>query len=520
MVKRSAWMLLGGIVVLFGIFVISGVLAPKGDPGRLTEALVSVPPGIALPDLEDVTARWGLADWRNDGAGEFAGGATVVDLDDDGLLDLVVSGGRLTIFFNDGGSFAGIQPVIAGISSEVLSTSAADVDRDGFVDLLIGAVRGDGVIVWGGEWAARRDIAAAEVAPIPGGNRTTAVGAADLTGNGLLDVVILGYGGTRMSSDVVLLQRRPRIFDRMELPDSNRRSMALEFADLVDDAGLELYVTRDVGWEDGGDSLYVSDDGWATAADLLEGRVEIDGMGVTVGDLDADGSLDVYVSDLGDNEWLSMSGTALTSGTLPGIARIRPPGASPEIISSSWSTSLADVNLDGYLDLVIINGGFFRAGVPNKISGSSVSYDDPPAILLGLDDGSFADAWPELGIEWEGVYRGLGLGDLDADGDVDLVFVSRDGGLRAFRNNTHAPSLTVVAAPGCDPRGAAVRVEVGGRTNTRLLAPHTFLGSIASEVTIGGVGPWIITVDWADGTRSEAIAPSSAERSSLVVGCR
>ena len=113
-------------------------------------------------------------------------------------------------------------------------------------------------------------------------------------------------------------------------------------------------------------------------------------MGVTVADLTGDGNLDGYVSDLGGNEFLERAGPGFVSSAESGALRIRPPGADDGIVSSSWGSGAADVNLDGIIDLVVVNGGLPFSRVENKISGTLIEVDDPPAILIGLGDGTYA----------------------------------------------------------------------------------------------------------------------------------
>jgi hypothetical protein len=66
--------------------------------------------------------------------------------------------------------------------------------------------------------------------------------------------------------------------------------------------------------------------------------LEIDGMGVTVADLTGDGTLDAYVSDVGENEFLAGGDARFTPWVDSGAARIRPPGTGDTIVSSSWGS--------------------------------------------------------------------------------------------------------------------------------------------------------------------------------------
>ncbi len=148
---------------------------------------------------------------------------------------------------------------------------------------------------------------------------------------------------------------------------------------------------------------------------------------------------------------------------------------------------MADLNLDGRTDLVVVNGGF-RSEVPNKIPDTEVVTDDSPSLYLGDGRGTFADVWPELGLDARGGFRGLALGDLDQDGDTDIVIVDQFDGLRVFRNDTEGPSLTLRPPRACDPAGVRVAVTVGVGRHEQLFGAHTIFGAHAREVIVGTAG--------------------------------
>lgn len=235
--------------------------------------------------------------------------------------------------------------------------------------------------------------------------------------------------------------------------------------------------------------------GWTDRAAELGADMAIDGMGVTIADLTGDGRLDTYLSDLGDNELLeAVPGGTFRSRRDVGLARIRPPAASQDMISSSWASAAIDVNLDGRLDVIVANGGFAPdSDVVNKVDGTTIIEDDPPAILLARADSTYADVWSDLDLVWSGRARGMSVGDLDDDGDTDVVLVLHGGGLRVLRNDSTAPSLRVRPAPGCDSAGASVTVASGHGRAASLISPHTFLGAHAAEVVIGARGPTRVT---------------------------
>ena len=455
----------------------------NADPGRIAETLYEWEGPV--PRFTDVTELWGLAQWRNTSERNASGGVALIDLDQDGFLDVALAGGEPRVYFGNG---AGFTRASGDLSIEAVALTAGDLDGDGRVDLVFGADGSEDVIIWGGEWLGGRDLDRAETSTLPSGEPTTGLLIADLTGDGIADLLRLGYGDRRPSADVIYQQVTSRQFVGLPLPNSERRSLAAEVAQIDDVDGLDVWVTRDIGWRDGGDSIYsLRGDSWVDIAPELGAALEIDGMGLTLADLNGDAELDAYLSDLGENEVLGrVPGSGYEAMTDSGANRIRPPGVSAELISSSWASGVADLNLDGVLDLVAVNGGFPGQGVANKVIGTSIVDEDPPAILFGLGGGRYADVWDRLGLEWQGAGRGLALGDLDGDGDVDLVVTTRDEGLTVLRNDVAKAGSVIAVHPTCDLAGAEVTVETSLGSYHLLAAPHAFLGRHAPGVIVGG----------------------------------
>lgn len=497
--RPVAWV---ALTVLVAPLVVGGVVLTSrlldgdddpdfGDPGRLNEERHQwTEDDGPLPRLVDATAAWQLEGWRHSAESQIAGGVTVADLDQDGRNDLALAGGELSVFFGTDSGFAPAAGPVPAASREAAAVTAGDLDDDGAVDLVVGMSRGDDVIVWGGRWLRNRDLRQAETDDLPGGDPTTGLAVAELSGDGMPDLLRLGYGPPeRASRDVVWEQNERRNFEAVELPNSARRSLAAELADLDGDGLVDIWVTRDIGWQEGGDSVYSrggqADGSWSDVAEALGADLEIDGMGVTVADLVGDDGLDGYLSDVGENDILAGGAGGFTPVHDTGAARIRAPDAHSAVVSSSWASGATDLNLDGRLDLVVVNGGFDGRAIANKVPDTDVALTDPPSVLLGLGRGRYAEVWPELDLPWDGTSRGMAIGDLDGDGDGDVVIVNHGGGLLAYRNDTAGVAVTVRSDPTCVAAGWIAQARTGkGRIRT-LLAAHTFLGAHAPEVSLG-----------------------------------
>ena len=480
-IRTLAWV---GLVVIVGsmvAFIVAFFVdsdEPNGEPGELEESAVPVPSDLVVPPLSDVTAEWGLTDWLTVGREPLRGGSSLADLDLDGDLDLVVAGGDVGLFEWTGSAFErSPQTVDVG---DAVSAHVGDVDSDGVPDLLFGSSDG-AFVAWGESWFSADSTA--ELTPLPASGTVSGVVPADF-GNGPA-ILVLGYRDGQPAPDLILEMDGRTVESAAALPNSDRLSTVAAIADLTGDGSTDIWVGRDLGWREGGDSVYsrtgVADE-WVDVAPELGAALEIDSMGLTLADLDADGLLDAYASDLGDNELLQAGPDGFEKVSDVGAARIRSAGAADNEISRSWGSGAVDWNLDGRLDLVVVNGGFSDISVPNKVVNKFILESDPPAILLATSTGSYVDAWPIVGPEWSGRSRGLSLGDVDGDGDVDMVVVDHEGGLHALRNDGSVIGEAWTAPVECVSSGAEAVVVTDAGGWTVLTHQLSFLGSHAPQV--------------------------------------
>jgi hypothetical protein len=157
-------------------------------------------------------------------------------------------------------------------------------------------------------------------------------------------------------------------------------------------------------------------------------------MGMTAGDVDNDGDLDLYVTNFGSNVFYRNRG----DGTFEEST------ADAGLEAGRWSTSaaFADYDSDGWLDLYVARYVDFALD-NHKFCGNQAKnikaychpdvYDPVPGILYhGKGDGTFEDVTREAGVYVEDEGKGLGVvwGDYDNDGDPDL-YVANDS-MRSF----------------------------------------------------------------------------------------
>ena len=224
----------------------------------------------------------------------------------------------------------------------------------------------------------------------------------------------------------------------------------LDPADPVGAAGNRLY--RNLGGTGGSNPRF---------ADVTESTGAGEdgyGMGVAAADVDGDGAVDLFVTNVGPNALL-----------LQRDGRFEERAGPAGVADPRWGTAagFVDVDLDGDLDLVVVNYvPFDAARIPVCRRGSIRTYCDPDRYpgtgdLLYLNEGGtgeagMTDVTLEAGLT--GVGRGLGLAmaDIDLDGDTDW-FVANDGEANFLYRND--------CASGVSPRLAEVGLAWGVRFN-------------------------------------------------------
>ncbi|HUP25375.1 MAG TPA: CRTAC1 family protein [Thermoanaerobaculia bacterium] len=381
--------------------------------GRLyRNDLERLPDGTRRLRFVDVTERAGFAPTA------YTMGVCTGDYDNDGDVDLYLANlGSNALLRNDGdGTFT---DVIAESGADDRSWSVAcsffDYDRDGWLDLVVG-----NYVEW--RVALHKDCTAAMV----GTSDYCGPLAFRLTPNSLFRN--RGDGTFENVTERVLRDQRPA------------STLGTVAGDFDDDGWLDLYVANDL----------VENQMWMNRAgstagerDLIDhavlGGTSVDAqgqpqasMGVVAGDLDADGDEDLFMTHLR----LEMNTLYLNDGS--GLFR----DASREsgLGRPSWSTTgfgvaLLDYDNDGVLDLYVANGSV-KLIEEQVRAGERHPLREPNALYRGLGGGRFAEV-PESLRErpaYSEVSRGVAAGDLDGDGDVDLIVTNNAGRARLLRN--------------------------------------------------------------------------------------
>lgn len=480
-------------------------MSPGRSTGPALLAIVAVSGGCALvPPAAEAASRIAFREvsdaWhlefrhRHGGSGErymvetVAGGVVLFDYDGDGDLDVFfVDGGRLPgyrgeaprsrLFRNDGaGRFVDVTDGSGiRVKSYGMGGVVGDVDGDGDLDLYVTAFGRNQLFINRGDGTFEDRTEAAGV----GDTLWSASAAfADVDRDGDLDLYVANYVDFTIDTHKFCGDRErglqgychPEEYEG--LPDRFYRNrgdgtftdetaaaglagpreagLGVAFGDLDGDGWPDLYVANDAD-----PNLLFRNRGNGTFEDqsLLSGTAYDDagkaegGMGVDLGDVEGDGDLDIVVTnfEFETNALYRHTGSAVfVDGRFQ--ARI----AEPTIRDLAFGVAFADLDHDGDLDLVAANGHILD-NAPEFDAASR--YAQPNRAFENLGDGRFRLV-PEHGMDLVRVSRGLAAGDLDGDGDLDIVVVSSNDRAEVWENR-------------CDGCGAALLVDlVGAASNT------------------------------------------------------
>lgn len=429
--------------------------------------------------FEDVTEASNLGDRG------FGMGCAIGDIDNDGDVDVYVSNyGADRLFRNEGdGTYTDISAE-AGISSERWGTSVAflDFDRDGWLDIYIAnyVEYDEDKICY--DNAGRRDYCSPD----------TFVAEVDRLYRNRGD-------GTFMD-----------VTEAAGIGDVAQAGLGVVCADFDDDGWIDIYVANDeqpnMLWVNQRDGTFVDDAILMGAAYDKHGRAEA-GMGVTAGDADADGDLDLFVTHLrGETNtyYRSDGGIAFDDSTAAvGLGLLSMP-------YTGWGTAFFDVDLDGDLDLAVVNGAVNRRSPALRDDmGFWNDYAEPNLMFRNDGRGRFEHMDVEAGAFAVGieVSRGFIPVDIDADGDLDLLVTNIEGPARLYRNELQVETWLAVTVYDPDLKrealGARVVIRSGARSFVRhVIPPGGYLTGAPATIHLGlGDGETVIDIEvrWPDG---------------------
>ena len=355
--------------------------------------------------FSDVTAKAGVGDVG------WGMGVAIGDYNNDGYEDIYVTCvGPNRLFENNGnGTFSDVTKA-AGVTDPRWSTGAAfvDYDNDGKLDLMVAnyvAFDFKNLPEFGkGRLCQYKGI------PVQCGPR-------GLPGDG--DTLYHNEGnGTFLD-----------VTKKAGVSDPNGYyGMGIICSDFDENGLIDIFVANDSTpnflYKNNGNGTF-DEIGFFSGTAVNENGSEQGSMGVTVGDYDHDGNLDLFVTNFDDDyNTLYRNDGKLSFTDVSHAAKV----AAVSLPYVGWGTKFFDYDNDGWVDLFVANGHVYPQ-IP--------SYRQRNFLHRNNHDGTFSEIGEQLGapMNEKRAGRGVAFGDLDNDGDVDLVINNLDGVPTVLRND-------------------------------------------------------------------------------------
>ena len=529
---------------------------PRGS--TLFATLPSEQTGLKASNAYDDPAMWGQL-YHEFADGSIGTGVAIGDFDGDGRPDIFVVSktGPNHLFRNLGGFRFEDVTERAGVAGPTgawkQGAAFADVNNDGLLDIYVCRFNAPNLL-----YINQGDGTFKEMAHAYGLDVTdSCVMAAfcDYDRDGWLDVYI--------TTNLLNHAAHPN-GQRGYLFHNNRDG---RFTNVTDRAGIsgELQSHSATWWdydEDGWPDLYVASDFWppdqlyhnnrdGTFTDVLSSVIPHTphfSMGADLGDLNNDGHLDLLVADMAaTTRYKDYRGMAKLRNALPddelypkaapqymrntlflntGTGRVLEAAHLAGLQATDWTFSvrMEDLDLDGRLDAYFTNGmvrEFTNADLVQR-SGAAESLAEsirvmkmsPPLAerhlaFRNLGDLRFENVSAAWGLDHLGVGFGAAFGDLDGDGDLDLVFASYDGELTVCRNDADTGHAVVLDLRGTASNrfgiGATVRIVTADGPQMHTLTLARGYSSTSEPIVHFGLGNNTLiqrlTVEWPSGRR-------------------
>ncbi|PYQ61431.1 MAG: CRTAC1 family protein [Acidobacteria bacterium] len=414
-------------------------------------------------------------------------GVAVADYDNDGREDVYITsldGDRL--FHNEGGGKFKDVTAAAGIRNANFGTSAAwlDYDRDGKPDLFVGNYV---------QWSREKDLWCS----LDGATKSYCT---PESYKGTAAKLYHNLGGGKFED----------VSQKAGIADPTAKSLGVTILDYNGDGWPDIFVANDTQpnklYRNQRNGTFVDEAVAAGVAYSEEGTAR-GAMGVDAADYDSSGRPHLLVGNF-TNEML-----ALYHNEGNGVFVDEAPSSSvgqASLLTLTFGAFFFDYDLDGLPDILAANGHLEEE--INRVQ-PKVTYKQPPLLFRNLGKGKFQSVAPILGPDLVRpiVARGAAYGDLDNDGDLDIVITTNHGPAYVFRNdggnrNHWLRVRTVGTKSSRDGLGAVVRVTsaTSGKQWTMVRSGSSYCSQSQMAPTFGlGADKLVQTleIEWPSGVK-------------------
>ncbi len=508
---------------LFGIQSALGLWAQGGHP-----VPPPPPPGVKkikcagrpVPQLEDITKKTGIQ-FTHTSAPEkkyivesMGGGVLLLDYDHDGWLDIYFTNSptvemaikgqksRSALYRNNhDGTFTDVTDK-AGVATPCFAMGGAvgDYNNDGWPDIYVTCLGGNVLYRNNGDGTFTDVTAKAGVAD---GRWSTGAAFGDYDGDGFLDLMVSNYvdfhlndlpgfgsvptckfrgidvqcgpRGLKGAGDALFHNNGDGTFTNVAksagVDDPNGYyGLGIVWSDFNNTGRQDIYVANDSGpnflYKNEGNGKF-TDVGLESGTAVSEDGSEQASMGVAIGDYNHTGRPSLYVSNFADEDnalyrndgnWDFHDVSYQAGVALPSLPWVK------------WGDAFVDLDNDGWLDLIAVSGHVYPQ-VDTLPSGGG--YRQPKILQLNQQDGTFCDASDQAGpaLLEHRVSRGVAVGDLFNDGNVDVVVSDLDGSPMILKNHgvpgRHWISFELAGTKSNRLAiGARIKIVAGGVTQT------------------------------------------------------
>ncbi len=378
------------------------VIPEKNDPKFWNRLYRQKTDGV----FEDVTEKAGL---KGDG---YSFGVAIGDYDKDGFQDLFVTkyGGANLFHNNRDGTFSDVTEKL-GIKVEGWATSTGwlDFDKDGRLDLFVTRY-----VIWDFE---KGKIFCGDTRP--------------------------GYraychpDNFKGSTSLLFHQKEDGGFEDVSekagISETKSKGLGVAFADFDNDGWTDIFVANDNAeqqlFHNKGDETF-EDVALPAGIAFDEKGKRFSGMGIDVADYDGDGAQDIIITALSNETYplyRNMGDLVFDYVTQSsGVAQIT-------ILGSGWGIKFVDVDNDGKRDIFVVQGHVLDT---IEKTSSFLKYKQPPLLMrnAGKEFQNISFASGDV-FQKDFSARGMVCGDLDNDGDTDIVIAQTDGTPITLKNN-------------------------------------------------------------------------------------